>query len=90
MIFITFSLVALDYFISPFLILFLCSCYYKICRICGKLDRAENLTRYHFKIAHSGVAIENLRFLKVDEEPETGADEVARAFSLVGFFTPQP
>ena len=61
-----------------------------MCRICGKLDRAENLTRYHFKVAHDGVAKEDLRFLKVDEEPETGADEVARTLSTVGFLTPQP
>ena len=61
-----------------------------MCKMCGKVDRAENLKRFHFKEDHGAVANEYLRYLKVGEEPETNVELFKQALATIGSFTPNP
>ena len=63
---------------------------YKFCNQCGKFDRANRLRIPHFIEDHKTVPKEELGFLKVDELPVTGVEEVKMKLRLIGITTPAP
>ena len=49
---------------------------FKICRKCGTLIRADDFKSGHFMHRHNGTEPEDHGFLRVDEAPETGAEDL--------------